>query len=246
MCEEGRVVYSLLVIGCLSQQEQTPNIQREASVNNWFYACQNYERKSDAFGFCLYKNSETMKTIPDVKSYCSFAGKWEDECVYNWVSANLAPDNGISTDELLNLCGDIKDCAFRVLDLRSHVDVLVQMDLCKRHVAQNYRACVLHSMVHWWKKQPSAKDVSYLMQVPSEPSDPYGFYIAARVHCDGVGTCEGSSEMEKRCVELGEAFASKRQKCPELRKRNGEIYKVPGGFNKNMTNDAMDPNRNKR
>ena len=236
----------LMLLGCFSQQEESPNhLQSTVSNEHWFYACRKYENKSDSFGFCLYKHSETMKTIPDIKLYCSYAGTWESECVYNWVAANLAPNNGFSTEELLSLCGSIKDCAFRILDLRPQVDVLDQVELCKQHVPNNYRDCVLHTMIHWWKKQPSADEVARLMNVPSEPSNFFGYYIAARVHCDGIGACKGSPEMEKRCVELGKAFASKRQKCPELRKRRGQVFKVPGGSNKSMTNDAMEPNLNK-
>ena len=187
-----------------------------------------------------------MKTIPDIKSYCSHAGKWESECIYNWVSANLVQTSGFSTNELLNLCGDIKDCAFRVLDLRPTKDVLERVELCKTYVQNNYRDCVLHAMLHWWKSRPSAEEVARLMQEPSEPSQFFGYYIGVRVHCEGIGTCDGSPKMKKRCLELGEAFKNKRQKCPEIRMRKGEIYKVPGGSNKDMTNDAMEPNRHRK
>ena len=247
-CAKGfPMLNGLILLGCFSQQEDiSTSSQSEANNEHWFYACRKYEAKSEGFGFCLYKHSETMKTIPDIKLYCSYAGKWESECIYNWVAANLAPNNGFSTEELLNLCGDIKDCAFRVLDLRPREDTLEQVELCKIHVTRNYRDCVLHAMLHWWKKEPSAEEVARLMQVPLEPSPFFGYYIASRVHCEGIGTCKGSPEMERRCLELGQEFKEKRKKCPELRKRKGEIYKVPGGANKSMTNDAMQPNLRKK
>ena len=241
------MLIALILLGCFSQQEDIASSpQNEVVYDHSFYMCRKYEEGTEPFGFCLYKHSETMKTIPDIKSYCSHAGKWESECIYNWVAANLAPNNGFSTKELLNLCGNIKDCAFRVLDLRPKKDVLVQIELCKTYVTSNYRDCVLHAMLHWWKAQPSAEEVARLMQEPSEPYHLFGYYLGVRIHCEGIGTCKGSPEMERRCVDLGQAFEDKREKCPKIRTRKGEIYKVPGGLHNNMTNDAMEPNRHRK
>ncbi|MEC7985741.1 MAG: hypothetical protein VX278_11300 [Myxococcota bacterium] len=226
---------SLFLLNCtLSASEEEE--QRE----NWFYACQKYEKGTDAFGFCLYKNSETMMSIPDVQAYCAYAGKWQSQCIYNWVVTKIAPDSGYATEELLQLCGDIKDCAFRVVDLRPQDDVLEQLRLCKSYVRRNVKDCSMHAMVNWWKQQPDAADVARLMQVSSEPLEEYGYYLAVRIHCDGVGTCAGSPVMNQRCEELGKGFASEKLRCPQMRRGRDGLYKIPGGTKEDRKRHVTD------
>ena len=89
-----------------------------------------------------------MKSISDIKDYCSWAKRWEEQCIYNWVVTKIAPDSGYTTPQLLELCGSIKDCAFRVLDLRPSEQVLTQLALCKKHLKTNFDDCAMHAMVN--------------------------------------------------------------------------------------------------
>lgn len=228
-------------------EQQAEKIQTEPDYYDQvgFGVCNKYDPESSAYGFCLYKQSETIKTIPDLEVYCARSKKWESECIYNWVSTRIPAGNGYSTETLLDLCGDIKDCAFRVIDMRPRDDVLDQIDLCKKYVVHNYRDCVLHAMITWRKRDPDEEDVMRLMHVPESPNYFFGFYLSGRIYCDGVGTCSGSPNMEKICKDFSTEFASKRQACPSFRKGRDGIYKVPDGVleSKDRYNDAMRPNR---
>ncbi|MBM75766.1 MAG: hypothetical protein CMK59_10225 [Proteobacteria bacterium] len=227
------------------QSQNTPSAQIKVSSHNslssphkeWFDSCSEYEVGTDAFGFCLYKESETMNSISDLKEYCSWAGGWESQCIYNWVATKIAPNSGYSTVDLLELCGNIKDCAFRVVDYRPTQDVLDQLNLCKRYVRRNFDDCAMHAMLNWWKKNPSEEEVLRLMKAESEISRHLGYYLTVRIYCDGVGECKGSKVMQTRCLELSKAFKKGEKQCPKIHLGDRGSYKIPGtppNHNKNQ------------
>jgi hypothetical protein len=176
--------------------------------------CREYSVGVTAFEFCLYKNSETVRSVDKVKEYCGWAGNWESQCIYNWVVSRTAWGSGVETEDLLELCGSIKDCAFRVVDYRPAEDILETLRRCETYVSKNNDACALHAMVKWWMADPTAEEVHRLMQETHEPSRNMGFYLAVRVHCEGVGECRGSDLMQRRCLEVSRDLADGNRSCP--------------------------------
>ena len=184
--------------------------------------CDKYQTNSEAYGYCLFKESEQLRDIKTLQAYCAKAGDWEGDCIYNWVTTKIAPDSGYTRLELIELCGDIKDCAFRVVDYRPAENVLDTLELCRKHVRRNVRACSMHAMLRWWLDGPSATDVASVMQATSDPTSQISYYVAARVQCDGVGECVGSSLMEEKCKMKVGLFKQDPDSCPRKKKtRNG-------------------------
>ena len=191
--------------------------------------CKKYVEGSAGFSFCLYKNSELMNTIADLKSLCSLAGEWEGDCIYNWVTTKIAPDSGFDTIELVELCGSIPDCAFRVIDYRPDPDVVKHLKTCKKYVPKLFEDCSMHAMVNWWASEPSAKEVQRLLAEETDLGYSYAYYIAVRVHCDGVGECTGSKVHQRHCVKKVKEFQQGRRSCPKIERQRGGGFRVIQG-----------------
>ena len=167
-----------------------------------------------------------MNTISDLKSLCSLAGEWEGDCIYNWVTTKIAPDSGFGTIELVELCGDIPDCAFRVIDYRPEKDVIKQLKTCKKYVPKLFEDCSMHAMVNWWASEPSAQEVKRLLAEETDLGFSYAYYIAVRVYCDGVGECSGSRAQYQHCVNKVQGFKQGKQRCPRIERQNGGGFRV--------------------
>ncbi|MBM74003.1 MAG: hypothetical protein CMK59_01275 [Proteobacteria bacterium] len=176
--------------------------------------CAQYSDIAEAYGYCVYKHSGGFRTIDEIELFCSAAGSWEPECRHAWVSGRMQKQD-FSTQELIKACGSNPDCTFELIDFRPDPDILVQADLCTRHVRKHIRDCVGHAVQRWWMQEPDEEEIARVLAQPTSVPDKFAYYIAALIQCDGVGSCSGEPYVTRLCLKNVKAFKKDPQSCPK-------------------------------
>ena len=193
------------VIGLLGCTFETPDV-----VDNPLPACFDYIKDVELYGYCIYKNVDTLSDIASVTEHCANAGTWQDDCRQSWV---MSHKDAYDLDELMNVCAQNADCAFHILDNQPHPDLLKQVDLCIQYADRYRHDCVMHAIQRWYFEWPDAEEIARVAKERSPFPEQIGTYIGARVACDGVGTCDGTPENKGMCEKYVVEYQDK-SKCP--------------------------------
>ena len=180
------------------------------TILNPLPACNEYIQDETVYGYCVYQKIDTLSDINSVNVYCDQTGTWQNDCRQAWV---MSQTDNKTLAELLPVCGTNSDCALELLDSKHHDDVLEQMNLCLQYTNQYARDCVMHSIQYWYFTWPTADEMSIVAKQPSQYPEQIGMYLGARVGCDGVGRCDGESEVQAMCERYVEIFQDESQ-CP--------------------------------
>jgi hypothetical protein len=176
--------------------------------------CDGYRAIPDTYGYCLYKLAGGLPDIDSVNRICALAGDWEGECRHAWVAGKMNADSPYAMDELLEVCGENDDCAFELLDFRPADLVDDQLERCRLHAGKHADNCTGHAMQRWKLRGVDAEEVARVAAMPTAFPRKVGFWIAASVQCDGVGTCEGNGAVQAACEGQSESFTRKPERCP--------------------------------
>ena len=183
---------------------------KTATILNPLPACEEYIQDENVYGYCVYQKIDTLLDINSVNRYCIQTGNRQDNCRQAWVMSQA--DNR-PLEELLPICGNNSDCALELLDSKHHDDVLGQVNLCLQYTNQYAHDCVMHAIQYWYFTWPTKDEMSIVAKKPSPYPEQVGMYLGARVGCDGVGNCEGNSEIQAMCERYVEIFQDETQ-CP--------------------------------
>lgn len=183
------------------------------------FACGKYVGVPNALGYCIASHGERLRSLEEVEAICPRAGDWEGECRRAWVSGQLNPNSRYSTEQLVAACGPNTDCAFEILDFRPAATVDAQIDRCTAHAGEYRNDCVVHAMERWWRAHPAPEEVARVAALRSQYPNQIGYYVAAAVACQGVGSCEGDPEVRTACERGVGQFQQDPGTCPspELR-----------------------------
>ena len=192
--------------------------------------CDNYRTMpGDAFGYCLYKVAGGLPDVASVERVCGLAEEWEDECRHAWVAGKMNEDSAYDMDTLLGVCGENADCAFELLDFRPAELIDTQLERCRLHAREHADNCTGHAMQRWLLAGVDAEEVARVAAMPSAFPRKVGFWVAASVQCDGVGSCEGNPAVQAACEGQAEAFRRKPHACPAKTKAPLQPGSKPAG-----------------
>ena len=172
-------------------------------------ACENYVRDVNVYGYCVYQNASSLPDVESVDKYCSQVEKWREDCRQAWVMSQT--DRPLR--KLLRVCATNAECSFELLDSRRLDDVRQQMRLCIDHTGPFSRDCVMHAMLHWYFTWPTAEEIQEVAGHQHYYPEQVGMYIAARVACDGVGSCQGDRDIQMQCERYVQVFQNQNE-CP--------------------------------
>lgn len=203
------------------------SVDREASG---IAQCDNYRTMpGDAYGYCLYKVAGGLPDVASVERVCGLAESWEDECRHAWVAGKMNEDSPYDMETLLGVCGDNADCAFELLDFRPADLIDTQLERCRLYAREHADNCTGHAMQRWWHAGVDAEEVARVAAMPTAFPRKVGFWIAASVQCDGVGSCEGNAAVQAACEGQSEAFSRKPHSCPSKTKAPLQPGSKPAG-----------------
>ena len=75
-------------------------------VQNPLPACLEYTKDAELYGYCVYKNADSLIDISSVHEHCPTAGSWQEDCRQSWVMSHT---NDYSLDDLMVVCELILD-----------------------------------------------------------------------------------------------------------------------------------------
>ena len=192
--------------------------------------CDNYRTMpGDAFGYCLYKVAGGLPDVASVERVCALAEEWEEECRHAWVAGKMNEDSPYDMDTLLGVCGENADCAFELLDFRPAERIDTQLERCRLFAMEHADNCTGHAMQRWLLAGVDAEEVARVAAMPSAFPRKVGFWVAASVQCDGIGTCEGNAAVQAACEGQVEAFSRKPHACPSKTKAPLQPGNKPAG-----------------
>jgi hypothetical protein len=180
--------------------------------------CKIYEN-TEVYGYCVTKSAGGFRTVEDVERLCATAGDWEEECRHAWVAGRMHADSGVSTDVLLEVCGANDDCRFELLDFRPEDDVLIQMDLCRKHAGKHAPDCVGHAMQRWWQAGVDQAEIDRVAAAPTPYPNKVGFWIGVSVGCYGIGACPDDGQTGDFCRSTVENLSRNKNRCPTRSKK---------------------------
>ena len=164
------------------------------------------------------------QNVEDIDYFCTHAAHLEAECRQNWVMRNK---NTASLDALISVCKS-DDCALEILDAKPDDDVLIQMTLCEQHAGRYGRDCIMHALQKWYFDWPPDWEIARVNKAHSRYPELVGTYTGARVGCDQVGNCEGSTENERMCQRFVVEYQDPKN-CPNQHRnrRSSRKWKKP-------------------
>lgn len=178
-------------------------------------ACSDYVNDLQTYQHCAIKTAFSLADLTTIQDYCGHAMEQENVCRHKWVRANVKM---YDFNSLKTVCNQHEDCVFDLLDNTPDEDVLVQIDRCEQYLNHFRRDCVMHAVQRWYFQRPPDWEMERVATNPSKYADLIGMYLAGRVACDGVGTCEGHMEIEMQCERYVEEFTD-RSKCPNQHRK---------------------------
>ena len=187
----------------------TSCFRENASILEPLTVCDTYAQDIDVYGYCVYQNAHSLPDVESVDKYCSQAERWTEDCRQAWVMSQT----NHPLKKLLQVCGSNAECSLELLDSRRLNDVLQQMKLCIDHTGPFSRDCVMHATQYWYFTWPTAEEIQKVAEHRHYYPDQVGLYIAARVACDGVGSCEGEQEVQIQCERYVRIFQNQNE-CP--------------------------------
>ena len=200
------------LLGCAQQSEPVSQIE------NPLPACNDYTHDASIYGYCVYKNAASITDLQSMGTYCDQAVEWREDCRQVWVISHIDQE---PLETLLHVCGQNYDCALQLLDKAPHNDVHIQMERCMEYAGHYKHDCVMHAAQAWYFDWPPEEEIRRVAKQPAPFAEQIGMYIAARVACDGVGSCAGDAEIQMMCEKYVDIFQDKRE-CPnQHRNRKG-------------------------
>lgn len=172
---------------------------------------------ADVYGYCLYRYVGSIPKPELLPEYCAAAGDWEDQCRHGWVSGKMNPASKLSTETLLEACGDSVDCTFELIDRRVADDVLVQIDRCGRYAGRYSGDCVGHAMQRWYQQMPDSAEFERVIAFDKLFFDKVGHWAGAVVQCQEVGECPPGDRLGLFCRHAVKTFQKRPDDCPPLR-----------------------------
>lgn len=205
----------LFILGCkgpLSTVEQN-------GIAAPLAACSDYVNDLKTYQHCATKTAVSEADLTTIQNYCGHALEQESVCRHKWVRANV---ERYDFNSLKTVCNQHEDCVFDLLDNTPDDDVLVQIERCEQNLHHFRRDCVMHAVQRWYFQWPPDWEMERVAKASSRNPELLGMYLAGRVACDGVGSCEGHMEIEMQCERYVEEFTD-RSKCPnQHRKRDSK------------------------
>ena len=198
-----------MLVSCTTPE--VPNV-----VDNPLPACHDYAKDANIYGYCVYKNADSLPSVDSVNLYCAQAGAWAQDCRQTWV---ISQSKDTPFDALMGVCGQNSDCAFQLLDKRPQEDVLNQVDFCMRYAGHYKHDCVMHAIQRWYFEWPDAEEVSRVAKERNPFPEQIGTYIGARVGCDNVGSCEGNADNQMMCEKYVRIYQQDSRQCPNQHRR---------------------------
>lgn len=191
--------------------------------------CDQYRHNAGAFGYCLYTQAGGFPRPDDVDRLCPLAGEWETQCRHAWVAGRMEEGSGYELEFLLEMCKGNPDCTFELLDFRPAPEIEVQLARCRQWAGVHSDNCTGHAMQRWWQGGVDADEVSRVAAMPNPHPRKAGFWIAAAVQCQGIGSCDGDPAVQAACEGQVEAFTRKPERCPSATKSPLQPGNKPAG-----------------
>lgn len=173
-------------------------------------ACIDYTKDPKGYAYCVYQQATSLTDIASVEKYCNQAKEWIEPCRQAWAVSKV---DSVALEDLMHICDQNNDCALEVLDSKPHEDVLQQIKLCAQYAGRYSADCAMHASQRWYFDWPEADEIARVAKKKSPFPDHVGWYVAARVGCDNVGSCQGEQRIQKICEKNLEIFTNKRN-CP--------------------------------
>ena len=172
--------------------------------------CESYT--DQARQYCIYQNAPELTDAAE----CDRAGNWASDCRHFWVEQRLWTTD-ISRATLLDACEQNEDCRLDVLDVRYSSNILNQLQNCEQFAGQNQRHCASHAMQRWRFQQRNANDFFPLLSLRNPFAEEIGYWLAITQECDQIGTCLGSGDAYRICVDYATTIRQGEMSCPALR-----------------------------
>ena len=217
------------IIGCTDSQ----SLVEQSGISDPLPACSDYLNDVQTYKHCASKTAITDADMNTIHSHCAHALDLEMECRHKWVRANLAK---YDFNSLKTVCNQDEDCVFDLLDNTPDEDVLVQVQRCEQYLYHFRRDCIMHAVQRWYFQWPPDWEMQRVAKASSRNPELIGMYLAGRVACDGVGSCDGNMEIEMQCERYVEEYTD-RSKCPnQHRKRSSKREWVKPTNSKDASN----------
>lgn len=184
-------------------------------------ACGPYAELPLVLQSCLKSQVPTIAEPDLAMALCARTGALAEDCASAWVSAHLDRE-GLDRAVLLQVCGPHGDCALQVLDRRPQGGLDAQLQDCQAYVADYLGDCGNHAMQRWWVAEPDPEAVAAALRITTSPANVVGRWAAARVACDGVGSCDGQTGAAEVCRKSLDELRAEPRRCPD-RSRGGEV-----------------------
>lgn len=184
-------------------------------------ACRPYADLPLVLQSCLKAQVPAIEAPDLAAALCARTADLAGDCASAWVSAHL-DSPGLDRARLLEVCGPHGDCALQVLDRRPQGGLEAQLQDCQAYVTDYLGDCGNHAMQRWWVAAPDPEAVAAALRNTTFLTNVVGRWAAARVACDGVGTCDGDSGAAEVCRRSLAELRAEPRRCPD-RSRGGEV-----------------------
>jgi hypothetical protein len=176
--------------------------------------CDAYRDDENTYGYCIYRYAGGMRTRAEMEDACGRAGAWEADCRHGWVAGRMQPNSGFETAELLEVCKDVPDCAFELVDFRPDPDPAVQIVRCAQHAGPYARDCAGHAMQRFWLTDPSEEDWRAVAMARIPFQDRVGYWLGVDVFCFQKSECMGDGPVRHNCQQTVANFQKNPERCP--------------------------------
>jgi hypothetical protein len=98
-------------------------------------------------------------------------------------------------------------------------DLATQLGRCTAHTGLHVEDCVGHAIQRWWMGDLSEAELMAGASLAGPYPEKMGFFLAASVACEGVGSCEGAHEaVQMDCERHVENLTRVPENCPSKEK----------------------------
>ena len=208
-----------LIFACTTQQSQRASTSQRSDVGidrsllvGAFQSCAQYDTR-DLISYCIYQNSDRLRTIDEVNTYCSLTENWEEACRHSWAVKRMHSATPSDFDELIVGCAGFSDCAMEFIDGLPTRDSTLQRSRCKKYARADKQDCLRHAMQMWANMHPTQeeaeaflRDQPYLDNIEIE-------YVAEVAYCHHWNLCSDKTNNHVKCRTFTRELRKSAKQC---------------------------------